>query len=281
MPELPELQAHAERLDAALRGVVLERFEPLTFTVLKTAQVDPASAAASAVRRVTRRGKHLLLHHDACTFVVHLMQGGRLHLHEPGVPGPRAGAPQARWHYEGGRSVVLTEAGTERRAGVWVVRGTAEAQPPLAGLGPDADTVTIDDLMRIMALAGGARLHGALRDQQRLAGIGRLLANDICHAAALSPFAACAKLDTEQVARLHGALHEVIAEALAQERSALTIGPAVQRRRVVHGRGGEPCPRCGDLLRTVTYRTHEVVYCAPCQTGGRILKDNTTSRFLK
>jgi formamidopyrimidine-DNA glycosylase len=281
VPELPELQAHAERLAEAVGGRVLERFEPLTFSVLKTADVDPAEAVGAPLLAVRRRGKHLVLQLAPCSFVVHLMQGGRLHVVELGGPAPRSRGAIARWHLEGGWTLVLTEAGTERRAGVWVVRGTPEAQPPLAGLGPDADAATVAQLTALLAVAGGARLHGVLRDQQRIAGIGRLLANDICHEARLSPFASCGKLDAGEVRRLHDAIGSVIAAALEQERQAVAIGPSMERRRIVHGRAGEPCPRCADVLRAVTYRTHEIVYCATCQTGGRVLKDNTTSRFLK
>ncbi len=279
MPELPELQAHAERLDAALRGTVLERFEALAFTALKTATPDPVLASGHAVTSVGRRGKHLLLAIGPVTFVVHLMQGGRLRIDPRNDARPRGA--QARWHLADGTTLVLTEPGRERKAGVWAVAGDPLVQPPLDRLGPDADGLDVAALGEILAAAGGARLHGVLRDQRRVAGIGRLLANDLCFAAGLSPFATAGRLDADEVARLHASLHEVLDAALAHERAGDDLGPAAERRRLVHGRSGEPCPRCGGALRSVTYRSHEVVYCAACQTGGRVLKDNTTSRFLK
>lgn len=279
MPELPELQAHAERLHAAVAGVALERFEPLSFTALKTATPDPSEVHGEPITGVARRGKHLLLAVGTLTFVVHLMQGGRLrHADRPDAK-PRG--TQARWRLGDGTSLVLTEAGRERKAGVWVVAGDPLAQPPLAVLGPDADVVDRAELASILAAAGGARLHRVLRDQRRLAGIGRLLANDVCFAARLSPFAGSGRLDEASIDRLHAAIGSVLDAALEHERTKGDLGPAAERRRLVHGRASEPCPACSETLRAVSYRSHEVVYCAACQTGGRVLKDNTTSRFLK
>src|SRR5258706_10670799 len=118
MPELPEVQAHAERLDARYAGVVLERFTPLAFTALKTAAPPASDAVGHALVYVGRRGKHLLLDFGTLTFVVHLMQGGRLK-EEPADKQPvKPRGGQARWRFDDGRALLLTEAGTERRAGV-------------------------------------------------------------------------------------------------------------------------------------------------------------------
>jgi formamidopyrimidine-DNA glycosylase len=119
VPELPEIQAHAERLDAGFGGTPLERFTPLAFTALKTADPAPDVAYGHDLRSVGRRGKHLLLDFGAATFVVHLMQGGRLRVDEKQSAKQRFG--QARWRFADGRALLLTEAGTERKAGVWVV----------------------------------------------------------------------------------------------------------------------------------------------------------------
>src|SRR6185503_4973411 len=118
--------------------------------------------------------------------VVHLMQGGRLKPDEKQAAKPRGGV--ARWKFADGRALLLTEAGTEHKAGVWVVQGDPEAQEPLAGLGPDADRLSEHDLLELLR-ANGMRLHGLLRDQHVLAGVGRRLANEVCHRARLSPFA--------------------------------------------------------------------------------------------
>jgi formamidopyrimidine-DNA glycosylase len=292
VPELPELQAHAERLTGQFAGATIEGFRALTFTALKTVVPDPSVTHGHRLTGVGRRGKYLLLATDATaggptsgpagpgpvTFVVHLMQGGRLRPDEKQAAKPRGGI--ARWTFADGRALLLTEAGTERKAGVWAVAGDPRAQEPLAGLGPDADTLdepTLADLLTGHPM----RLHGFLRDQHVLAGIGRRLANEICHRAQLSPFAATAKLGEEQMARLLTAMRAVIAGSLAEERARADLGPSKERTSAVHDRAGEPCPVCGDTVQTVTYRAYTVAYCPTCQTGGKVLADNTTSRFLK
>lgn len=191
---------------------------------------------------------------------------------------PRGG--MARWSFDDGRDLLLTEAGTERRAGVWLVRGDPESQEPLSRLGPDADRIDRDELARGLA-AASERVHGYLRDQSRLAGIGRLLANEILHEARISPFANTAKLDADRIDRLHQAMTAVIARGLTHERTKSEMGKSADRPSNVHHRIGQPCPTCGDEVRSVTYRRYVVAYCPTCQTGGKVLADNTTSRFLK
>ena len=149
MPELPELQAHAERLEAEVGGAVLAGFRPITFTALKTYAPDPASAVGEALTSVGRRGKYLLLRIGELTFVVHLMQGGRLKPDEKQTAKPRGGI--ARWTFADGRALLLTEPGTERRAGVWVLAGDPEGQEPLDHLGPDADALDAAALAPLLA----------------------------------------------------------------------------------------------------------------------------------
>ena len=169
MPELPELQAHAERLARDFDGAVLEKFLPLTFTALKTVTPPPDAAYGQPLRGVGRRGKYLLADFGTVAFAVHLMQGGRLLLDTKQSIKPRFG--QARWKFTDGRAWLLTEAGTERRAGVWVVAGEPEGQPPLADLGPDITTLDPDQLFKLLH-ANSMRLHGFLRDQHIVAGAG-------------------------------------------------------------------------------------------------------------
>lgn len=278
MPELPEIQAHAERLTTAFAGAVLERFTPLTFTALKTAAPPPADAVGEMLGQIGRRGKFLLLESAPLTFVVHLMQGGRLVPDDKQSARPRNGI--ARWTFDDGRALLLTEAGRERKAGVWVVAGDPLVQEPLCGLGIDADVVTRDELRALVA-DGSGRLHGFLRDQHGVAGIGRMLANEICHRAGLSPFATTSKLSEEQVDRLHAAIGAGIVDALTFERSLDAMSKSADRPGAVHRRKGQDCPVCGDTVRAVEYQAYEVDYCPTCQTGGRILADNTTSKFLK
>lgn len=278
MPELPEVQGHAERLDAAFADATLERFTPLAFTALKTA-VPPAEVAyGHQLVFVGRRGKHLLLDFGVATFVVHLMQGGRLKVDDKQAAKPRFG--QARWRFTDGRALLLTEAGTERKAGVWVVEGDPEEQAPLLGLGLDADKIDTNTLGALLA-THPMRLHGFLRDQHVIAGLGRLLANEICHRARLSPFASTAKLDRDDVRSLIEAIAVCINEGLAFERGLTEMSSSADRPSHVHHRVGQPCPECGDEVRSVEYARYTVAYCPTCQTGGKILADNTTSKFLK
>lgn len=282
MPELPEVRAHAERLTDAYAGAVLDRFRALSFTALKTFAPAPEDAYGTALVAVRTRGKALLLQFERHTFVVHLMQGGRL------KPDPKQAAKVkgglARWVFADGRALMLTEAGTDHKAGVWVRDGDAAAAgalEPFAEHGPDADVVTVDDLREIVHRPPSGRLHGFLRDQHRLAGLGRRLANEVCWTAQLSPFAATGKLTDDEVARLHDAIGTCIAEGLAYDRTRDDMSASKDRPGAVHHREKQPCPRCGDVVRAVEYVRYTVNYCATCQTGGKVLADNTTSKFLR
>jgi formamidopyrimidine-DNA glycosylase len=284
VPELPELQAHAERLTRDFGGLELVAFRPIAFTALKTFAPPPEQAYGHELAGVGRRGKYLQLAFGPTTFVVHLMQGGRLRPDEKQAPKPRGGL--ARWVFaprddgESAPALLLTEAGTEKRAGVWVREGDLESQEPLAGLGPEADAIDVDTLAPICA-AHSMRLHGLLRDQRAIAGIGRRLANEICHRAELSPFANASKLQPDDVARLVEAIHASIDESLEYERSRGDMSASKDRPGNVHHRAGDTCPVCGDVVREVEYSRYTVNYCATCQTGGKVLADNTTSKFLK
>jgi formamidopyrimidine-DNA glycosylase len=279
MPELPEVQAHAERLAADYTGRVLKRFQALTFTALKTAVPAPDAAYGQAVTGVGRRGKFILLDFESVQFAVHLMQGGRLLVDPKQAAKPRGG--QARFVFDEGPALLLTEAGTERRAGVWVYRaGEALHSPPLSGLGTEADHVGPEAMLRLFE-ARNQRLHGFLRDQHALAGLGRRLANEICHTARLSPFAMTGKLGMEGATKVVAAIRECVDEGLAYERTRDDMSASKDRPGAVHGRTGEPCPVCGHIVRAVEYSGYTVNYCATCQTGGKVLADNTTSKFLK
>ena len=279
MPELPEVRAHAERLGIAFGGRLLQAFTAFNFTVLKTVQPAPDAALGRALRRAHQRGKFVLLEFEEITFVVHLMQGGRLVEDTKISLKPRGG--QARWSFSEPPALLLVEQGTERRVGVWCVpTDRALGLPPLAELGPDATDVDVDTLGELF-LMHPMRLHGFLRDQHRVAGLGRRLANEICHRARLSPFANTSRLDADEVARVHQAIHDVVAEGLDFERAQPEMLPSADRPRRVHARTGEPCPACGDDVRAVEYSDYTVNYCPTCQTNGKLLADNTTSRFLK
>jgi formamidopyrimidine-DNA glycosylase len=250
----------------------------LSFTALKTFAPPPEVAHGHPLRDVGQRGKYLLVRFDPATFVVHLMQGGRLRPDEKQAKKVRGGL--ARWVFEDGRALLLTEAGTEKRAGVWVVEEAREGEAPLEGLGPDADTLDADGVAERLKGQTG-RLHGVLRDQRPMAGLGRRLANEVLHRARLSPFASTAKLTPEEIVRLTRAIHEAVEEGVAFERERDDMSASAERPGAVHHRTGETCPVCGDTVREVAYVKYTVNYCPTCQTGGKVLADNTTSRFLK
>ena len=278
MPELPEVQAHAERLTAQFAGTKLKKFVPLTFTALKTALPRPEAAYGLPLESVGRRGKYLLLRFEPVTFIVHLMQGGRLLVDEKQSAKPRNG--QARFVFADAPALLLTEAGTERRAGVWCIANGELDGPPLNRLGPEALDVTAQSLAESFKTTN-MRIHGYLRDQHEIAGLGRMLANEVCHRAKISPFAMTGKLGADGAAAIVAAIHDAVEEGLAYERTRPDMSSSKDRPGRVHGRIGEPCPVCGDTIRSVSYSGYTVAYCPTCQTGGKILADNTTSRFLK
>ncbi len=279
MPELPEVQAHAERLTEALAGKRLSKFQLLNFASLRT--FDPPADGAVGARLVSvgRRAKSMLMTFDnGDTHVIHLMQGGRLRPDVKLSKKPRFGI--ARWIFDEDDAWLFTEAGTERKAGIWAVRGDPNTQAPLDHLAPDAIDFDAEAVATLCKSHSG-RIHGLLRDQRKIAGLGRMLSNEILFDAGVSPFANASKLTASQTAALYVSIHTAIASSLAHERTLADIGKSADRPSKVHNRAGEPCVTCDDTIRTVEYRKYTVYYCPTEQTGGKILADNTTSKFLK
>ena len=205
--------------------------------------------------------------------LVHLMSAGRLKYLRPGDKGPKT--PAFRLRFTDGAELVLTEAGSKKRAGVWLLRPDA-LEAELAHLGPEADAVTAEELGAILR-GESRRLHAALRDQRLLAGIGRAWANEILHAARLSPYALTSQLSDEDVAALHAAMQAELARGLElRER-----GASNEKTYRVHNRLGEPCHVCGTPLARVDFEEHTIFYCPECQTEGRVLKDRRLSRLLR
>ena len=277
MPELPEVQALAERLDAALAGAPLERFDLLQFSSLKTVTPRPAELVGCVLSRVGRRGKYLVFELGGPRLLVHLSQGGRADLEDP----PKATKPRgavARLLFAGRPSVLVKEFGRERKAGWWVLAEGDEG--PLAKLGPEPDTEAFEQL--VLEGADARRVHTILRDQSTVAGIGRGYSDDVLHRARLSPTASLAKLSAEQRRTLLDAVRDVLREALEIERQRSGGLPTkLGDHFTVHGRYGTPCPRCGEDLRRISYESHEVSYCPACQTGGKVLADRRLSRLVR
>jgi formamidopyrimidine-DNA glycosylase len=279
MPEMPEVHAHAERLGEQFAGRILTRFRPITFTALKTALPAPDDAYGAELQQVGRRGKSLLLEFEPVVFAVHLMQGGRLLVDEKQAAKPRGG--QARFVFDDGPALLLTEHGSERRAGVWALPAAeALATPPLDVLGPEADSITPSELVERFEMKN-QRLHGFLRDQRSIAGLGRRLANEVCWRARLSPFSMTGKLGLDGAEQVVAGIRAAVAEGLAYERGRSDMSSSKDRPGNVHHNAGGACPVCGDEIRAVEYSSYTVEYCPTCQTGGKILADNTTSKFLK
>jgi formamidopyrimidine-DNA glycosylase len=277
VPELPEVQALAERLDALLAGAGLAGLDPLQFSALKTYDPPPESLLGQRLEGVGRRGKYLILGFKGSRLLVHLSQGGRIVVEDP----PKATRPRGgvlRLRFEGRPSVLVKEFGTERRAGWWVLEPGDEG--PLAGLGPEPDSDAFADL--VVRGDDRRRVHTILRDQRAVAGIGRGYSDDALHRARVSPFATLASLGSDERRGLLEAVRGVLQEALEVERRR-TGGLATKLgdHFTVHNRYGEPCPRCGADLRRVSYESHEVTYCPSCQTGGKVLADRRLSRLLR
>jgi formamidopyrimidine-DNA glycosylase len=278
VPELPEVQALAERLDEVVAGATFERFDLLQFSSLKTVTPRPAGLVGRVVEGVGRRGKYLVFRFEGGDrMLVHLSQGGRVDVEAP----PKATKPRgsvARLRFADRPSILVKEFGTERKAGIWVVAPGDDG--PLAVLGPEASS---DEAATLLREGDDARrVHTILRDQRTIAGVGRGYADDVLHHACLSPYAVLGKLEAAERERLVMAVREVLAEALEVERRRGGGLPTkLGDHFTVHGRWGQPCPRCGADLRRVSYESHEVTYCPDCQTGGKVLADRRLSRLLR
>ncbi|MFV1991279.1 MAG: DNA-formamidopyrimidine glycosylase family protein [Acidimicrobiales bacterium] len=278
MPELPEVRAHAERLSELVAGSLLERLELLSFSVMKTADPPVDGAKTQMLESVTSRGKYLVLRFETMSHAVHLMQGGRLSADAKRSRKPRGGL--ARWTFANDEALLLTEAGKEHRAGIWTFRNDDSTPEIFSTLGPDADGLDAAMLAKILAEHSG-RLHTFLRKQRPIAGIVRRLANEICFAAQISPFASTGRLDDDAVDHLTAAIATCVADSLEFERGLDKMSSSKDRPSAVHRRTGETCNICSDQIREVAYQRYTVNYCPTCQTNGKILADNTTSKFLK
>jgi formamidopyrimidine-DNA glycosylase len=277
MPELPEVQALAERIHERLAGATFVRADPLSFSALKTVTPSPEDLGGKRLERVGRRGKFLVFEIERYRLAVHLSQGGRIDLVDGSVNSRPRGA-LVRLRFDRDPVLLVKEFGTERKAGWWVL--AQDDDGPMAKLGPDPFSEEFADL--VMTGTDTGRLHPMLRDQREVAGIGRGYSDDILHRAKLSPYRSLASLSHEERERLLEAIQGVLTEGLeAERRRPAGLPPKLGDHWIVHGRYGTPCPTCGSDLRRVSYESHEVTYCPTCQTGGRVLADRRLSRLVK
>jgi formamidopyrimidine-DNA glycosylase len=291
VPELPEVEALVQFLDGRLRGQTIARVELGAISALKTFDPPLDTLVGRDIAGVDRRGKYLLFEtasggpSDSLWLVLHLARGGwvrwRDELPTPLVK-PGKGPLALRTRLTSGAGFEVTEAGTEKRLAIWVVRSPKEVEP-LARLGPDALDPAFDIGALETALAKGTTLKGALTDQEAIAGIGNAYSDEVLHAAQLSPFKPAAKLTRPELQRLFDALVHVLTEAVERSSGLPAAGLKAEKRAGmrVHGRTGEPCPVCGDRVRQVAFATKSLQYCPTCQTGGRPLADRRLSRLLK
>jgi formamidopyrimidine-DNA glycosylase len=275
VPELPEMEAWRRQLDGPVSAFPIVKAGPAHIATLKTFDPPLRSLEGRRLAGAERRAKRLLFPTEDGQHVllVHLMTAGRLRYLLAGEKGPKT--PAFRLEFQGGAQLVLTEAGSKKRAGVWLLTPEA-AEAELSHLGPEALGLGAERLGAVLA-GDNRRLHALLRDQRLIAGIGRAWANEILHAARLSPFALSTQLDADEVARLAEAIDAELARGLELREAGANDAKTYR----VHRRLGEPCHVCGTPLAQVDYDEHTIYYCPECQTGGRVLKDRRLSRLLR
>ncbi|GAA1747154.1 Fpg/Nei family DNA glycosylase [Nostocoides vanveenii] len=286
MPELPEVEALAEFLRSRTRDLAITGVELGSISVLKTFNPPPDALVGAPVDGVARFGKFIDMDCGGTHLIFHLARAGWLRWSDAlpqTVIRPGKSPIALRVRLDDGSGFDLTEAGTRKRLAAYIV-GAPDQVPGIVSLGPDpmAADFTQDHLAAIL---GGrrAQIKGVLRDQGIIAGIGNAYSDEILHVAKMSPFALASSLDADAVARLYEAMRETLASAVATAsgKPAAELKDAKRAGMRVHGRTGEACPECGDVVREVSFADSSLQYCATCQTGGKPLADRRTSKFLK
>ena len=297
MPELPEVESLAAYLRRTATGLRVSRVELAAISALKTFDPPVTGLVGARVLDASRRGKFLDLtlvdeEGELIHLVMHLARAGWLHWRKeisavPPKPGKGPLAFRVVFVDDDGVAAGgfdLTEAGTQKRLAVYVTRDPGSIEG-IERLGPEPldDAFTVDALAEILREAGGKQLKGVLRSQSIIAGIGNAYSDDILHAARLSPFKAANNLTGDEIATLHQAIHDVLTDAVTRS-GGLGAGDLKAEKKLgmrVHGRDGQPCPVCGDVVRSVSFADSSLQYCATCQTGGKPLADRRLSKLLK
>jgi formamidopyrimidine-DNA glycosylase len=287
VPELPEVQALVDVLRDRAVGHAVARVDAVAINVLKTYDPPPHALHGMTVDGVQRHGKFLDLDIGGLHLVMHLARGGWLTWKkaQPAAP-PRPGkGPLAlRVTLDDGSGFDVTEAGTQKRLAVYIVRDVQEV-PGVARLGIDPfdDDFTPQRLADILAGGGRSQIKGVLTDQSLIAGVGNAYSDEALWGARLSPFKPAANLTPDEVQALYDALTGMLRDAVKRA-DGLGAGELKAEKKAglsVHGRTGLPCPRCGDEIRQVSFADKSLQYCATCQTGGKPLADRRLSRLLK
>ena len=286
MPELPEVEALAAFLRERASGHVIARGEAASFAVMKTFDPPVSALLGLPIGDVGRHGKFLDLGCGDLHLVIHLARAGWLRWREemPSAPAKPGKGPLAfRLVLEDGSGFDLTEAGTQKRLAVYLVRDPADV-PGIATLGPEP----MDPSFTVEVLAGileGRRtqIKGILRDQHIIAGIGNAYSDEVLHAAKMSPYKLAATFMPEEVAALHEAIMTTLRDAVGRSAGLAAADLKGEKKTGlrVHGKAGQPCPVCGDTIREVSFADSALQYCPACQTGGKPLADRRLSRLLK
>lgn len=286
MPEMPEVAGLVDFLRGRADGLTFSRVTVAAIAALKTYDPPITTLAGSRVTGVERHGKFVDVATTGPHLVFHLAKAGWLRWYEtlPATVIRPGRTPIAlRVAFDDGSGFDLTEAGTKKSLAVYVVRDPAEV-PGIARLGADPlePAFTRDTLAGLLA-GRRTQIKGVLRDQSLVAGVGNAYSDEILHAARMSPYAIAATLHDAEVDRLFDAMRDTLAEAVATAsgKPPADLNDAKRRGMQVHGRRGEPCPVCGDTVRSVFFADNSLEYCPTCQTGGKVLADRRLSRLLK
>lgn len=281
MPELPEVEIVARRLNASLSGAAVESAVAPGVNVMKTFEPPLDALVGREITGVRRIGKMPAVEFGDLALLVHLMSAGRLKAFDKRA-GPKDRASRVLVRLEDGRELRLREFGTKQRAWAKLLAADAVAEDEMvATLGPEAwPPPPLEEFAA--AVDQPRHLHPLLRHQKDIAGIGRSWVDEILWEARLSPFKKGSELGAEEVERLHGALH-VLGDAIDhyEETIGAEVPDKVPMPLRVHRREGEPCPRCGTTIEAVFFSEHQTNYCPKEQTGGRVLKDRRLSKLLK
>lgn len=283
MPELPDIAAYITALESRIAGQPLQRVRLQSSFLLRTAQPPVTSVEGCTVRELRRIGKRIAIGVDNDLWLVlHLMIAGRLHW-RPSQAKLAGRNNLAAFDFPNG-SLVLTEAGTRRRASLHIVSG----EEGLRSLDPGGIDIFTSDLgsFRATLMLENRTLKRALTDPRLLSGIGNAYSDEILHAAQLSPITLTHKLKPDEWEKLFAATRETLQLWMERLRAEAKIAfsekvTAFRKDMAVHGRYGEPCPRCGEKIQRIRYADNETNYCARCQTGGKVLADRSLSRLLR
>jgi formamidopyrimidine-DNA glycosylase len=286
MPELPEVTALVADLGSRLVGREVKRLDIVSFSALKTFEISVDALEGRRIDGITRHGKFLDLTVGDVHLVMHLARAGWIRWREAAPKPSKAlgrGPLTARLILDDGSGFDVTEAGTKKSLAIYLVRDPLEV-PGIARLGPEPldASFTEASLARILAGAGRAQIKGVLRNQSVIAGIGNAYSDEILHVAKMSPFKP-ASMPPEDVARLYTAMQSTLRDAIARADGLAASELKAEKKSGmrVHGRTGEPCPICGDIVRQVIFADSTLQYCPTCQTGGKPLADRVLSRLLK